>query len=527
MISLGGTISLKETSDAFLNVSKIANIKALKGGVLNADFNSQVKIYNSYFENCESDFGAIIFLSNGFKSILTIEMSHFFNNSANESLFYLQDSMTYIKNSDFNFSGNLIATYATRIIVQNLKFENSICIKERDGCLFSFNDDSISYISEVFIENTNENLIFIYMSTLYGNNSKIQNIKGNSESLFLYSEYSDIDLKNFTFINFENSLILMKKKNLNISESYFNNKQYGNMLSNSLIFCLFCEQIRIKNTNFFHISSITNGSCIYIFQCTEFLIIFNSTFTNNTSNNSGGVLFMEDSYGSIENCSFLNNQAIRGGALLVMCSNLGCYINLLYNLFNENYASFEGGVLKWYYSPPRNLSTNVFKNNTAKIYGNNLASRPVEFNVNIYEQNDSSKIVMNSRENITEFQKGFRIIDQKSGNPINKLEFFLLDMENQIFITLSKIMMKVELIKFPIIFSNNNAFLKELIDNTTENVSNYAFFYGTSNILMNENNSFVFDKINVAGTPNTTIFLKFYLPSMNYLTYHLYSLFLY
>ena len=141
-------------------------------------------------------------------------MSHFFNNSANESLFYLQDSMTYIKNSDFNFSGNLIATYATRIIVQNLKFENSICIKERDGCLFSFNDDSISYISEVFIENTNENLIFIYMSTLYGNNSKIQNIKGNSESLFLYSEYSDIYLKNFTFINFENSLILMKKKNL-------------------------------------------------------------------------------------------------------------------------------------------------------------------------------------------------------------------------------------------------------------------------------------------------------------------------
>lgn len=524
-ISLGGgAISLRENSEAILKNFKISNVTSSKGGVINADFNSQVTINSSYFENCQGEFGAIIFLSNGMNNIFKMEMAYIFNGFAQNSLFYLQNSQTYIKNCQFNHSGNLIAAYSTFIFVQKMKIENSNCLKEKNGCIFFFSDKTISYISEIFTMNSYENLIFIQTSTLDGNNSIFKNMKGESEILFLYSDNSYIDIKNFTFLDFENSLFFLKKNSLSIATCNFRNQKNNYLISKSLITCLFCDNIEIQNSNFSGLSSITNGSCLLINQCTNIFLIINSSFTNNTSNNSGGAIYTLDSRGTIKSCSFLNNNAERGGSLAIMCTSIQCFVNLLYNIFQSNFAQLEGGAIKWYYSPPNNISSNIFINNSAKLYGSDIADRPIKFYVNIYEDGDPSKIELNSFYNTSEFKKGVRIVDQRSGKLLNKLEFFLLDYENQIYISPTKLMMKVELMGPPFIILKNKGAFSYLIESTPKNGSNYAFFYGASNILMNENNSFIFDKLNIIGTPNSTVFLKFYLPSMNYLASNLCSI---
>lgn len=524
-ISSGGAITLRENSVAILKKIKISNIRSYKGGVINADFNSQITINGCYFENSQSEFAAIIFLSNGVKSFFKMEMSYFFDNFAQNSLFYLQDCQTYIKNCEFNFSGNLITAYSNFIVVEKLKIENTICLKEKSGCIFFFSENTISYISEIFLKNSYENLIFLQMSSLNGNNSIFKNMTGESDFLFIYSDYSSIDIQNFTFLDFENSLIFLKKKSLSITNSKFTNQKLYYFLSKSLINCIFCDKINVKNSDFSGIFSIMNGSCLLIIQCSEIFFIINSTFTNNTSNNSGGAIYMLDSGGLITNCSFLNNKAQSGGSLTILCSNLQCFVDLLYNIFQLNSAEFEGGAIKWYYSPPNNISTNFFINNSAKIYGNDIADRPVKFYVNIYKDGDPSKIELNSFYNISEFRKGITIVDQRSGKLLNKLEFFLLDYENQIYNSSVKLMMKVELMDPPFTILLKESAFSYIIENIPKNVSNYAFFYGTSNKLMNENSSFIFEKLTVAGTPNSTVFLKFFLPSMNYLASHLYSIY--
>ena len=57
------------------------------------------------------------------------------------------------------------------------------------------------------------------------------------------------------------------------------------------------------------------------------------------------------------------------------------------NSFTNNYADNSGGAVKWDDVEPFNVEDGFFKNNSAYLYGNNIASfasRIILIDVNIY-----------------------------------------------------------------------------------------------------------------------------------------------
>jgi hypothetical protein len=52
-----------------------------------------------------------------------------------------------------------------------------------------------------------------------------------------------------------------------------------------------------------------------------------------------------------------------------------CNLLIQFSNFDSNVAQIEGGAIKWdFFEPLDLLSTNNFTNNTAQVYGNDIAS---------------------------------------------------------------------------------------------------------------------------------------------------------
>ena len=71
-----------------------------------------------------------------------------------------------------------------------------------------------------------------------------------------------------------------------------------------------------------------------------------------------------------------------------------CALDISNSWFLNNFAGYEGGAIKWnYYEPTMNLDFNKnFKNNSALVYGNNIASVAKFLNVTV-QNNSTSKSV--------------------------------------------------------------------------------------------------------------------------------------
>ncbi|KAL4439364.1 hypothetical protein ABPG74_017027 [Tetrahymena malaccensis] len=110
------------------------------------------------------------------------------------------------------------------------------------------------------------------------------------------------------------SAITFQGTSLQISSSLF-----------SMIFCLQCQgsAIYLQETSNVLIFNSTfdsnqgkNGGSISMINClTENISIQNSKLTNNTASNSGGALYLKNSYLNLQNTTFQSNKALIGGAI--------------------------------------------------------------------------------------------------------------------------------------------------------------------------------------------------------------------
>ncbi|TNV88077.1 hypothetical protein FGO68_gene10837 [Halteria grandinella] len=148
-------------------------------------------------------------------------------------------------------------------------------------------------------------------------------------------------------------------------------------------------KLNLQNSTFIDIvgSSILGGGAVTIEYTSNVLIttvsISNCKFLNSTSKfNGGGLSLIDVERARINQSEFVMNKAdIQGGALIHDCNqtgllSYGCSLEISDTLFRSNIAK-EGGALKWNYYEPvfRNVT---FLNNTARYYGNDIASVPAK-----------------------------------------------------------------------------------------------------------------------------------------------------
>ena len=517
----GGVISLREASEASLENCVLSKIYSKTGGLANVDTNSKFTAKKIFLQNCQAFFGSIVFLSNGLSSNCTFEDSYFFNITGYESsLLFLQNSLLVIINCWFNMVSELIQIFDTYLLIKNVTIEHSRCFTFLKGCIFTFFDESIANITNLYIidmiSNAIGGVIYCYMSDLYLVNASISQLNSSSDGSFLYSDFSFGDIKNAKFYDFQYDLIFLKKSSLKITNCSFDNYLYGGYLMNSLIFCYFCKSLYVEKSSFSYIYSKFNGSCISINGILNSYSIVSSSFFNNSSNDTGGAIFHMNSQGNIENSVFINNKAQNGGAMAFFCT-FSCPITLKNNIIQNNYANIEGGAIKWFDFQPIRSINNIFINNYANLYGSDVANTPIRFGVNIYSNFSSKMIELDFFLNNSEFQNGIILYGQKTGDIIsNKLQFFLLDYDRKMYKTKNQIVMKVDLITETRNLKTNQ-WLKDLLENNNfDPDKSSSYIYGTLTIAIDENFSFIFDKINIVGSPNSIIFLNFSTSSINY-----------
>lgn len=116
---------------------------------------------------------------------------------------------------------------------------------------------------------------------------------------------------------------------------------------------------------------VCHGGAIYVSQLTE-LTVTGATFIGNTSLNSGGAIYIDNSYSksvSIENCTFSNNKAyVDGGAI---CNNAS-KLTVTNSTFTENKTTTgNGGAVYSRFLPndPNEISGSTFTKNEAALDG--------------------------------------------------------------------------------------------------------------------------------------------------------------
>lgn len=492
----------------------ISEINSYQGALANVDVDSNFTLQNCYVENSQSVIGTLLYVSNGLQSYIYIIDSQFYNISCSESsIFFLQNGVFIMKNCQFAYSENLILVLGAKLFVSQTNISNFVCLSR--GCILSSFDQAFTVFDGFSAFNiTGVGAIYSHTSTLYLENSDFSTMVSESYGTLLYSDLSSIFILNSSFSNFKYDLIYLKRSDISINKSLFDNVLQTAYLEHSLINSVMCRSFVIFGTVFTNIASLSNGTCIKIdsLSSSSSYIIRNSSFRNNTSKEAGGAIFHLNSHGIIEKCVFGRNNAKIGGAFLEICSSMSCYVTLLNNDFKNNKASIEGGAIKWYHTPPKNIPQNTFENNSAQIYGDNVADRPTRFCVLLYNRSNDNLVELDFRYNFNKFNQGIMIHGQRSGEALQKMEIIFLDFGGKIYKTQKMFMMKVDLITDFNGYENADWLksLKVKYKNEHSDHSNETFVYGTLNTINDqESNSFIFDKINVVGGPNSIVFLRF------------------
>ncbi|MGL4669772.1 MAG: hypothetical protein ACRCVG_04160 [Methanobacteriaceae archaeon] len=300
---------------------------------------------------------------------------------------------------------------------ENLTLEN-IIIKNGQGYGQGFKNttDTKGVITNLGILNIT-NCSFVNSSISKGNliiNGKngvgggILNIVNSSfiNNTFVYDNYWDsgpiynngtMIIKNSNFINntaYDGGAIYNNGNMAIYSSSFINNKALGNsgtgIGSGGAIYNYDTQYTLIIYNSTFINNSGDEGAAIYT---NGGITISYSKFMNNTSNMSGTIISYggEDSKLVIYESVFTNNQAERGGAIL----NFGNLIVVNCN-FTNNKANLGGAIYNFY---SMNVSKSTFKSNSAlngsDIYLN-IILQPVSINYNTFLDSKGYSIYYNN-----------------------------------------------------------------------------------------------------------------------------------
>ena len=527
---VGGFLSLKEESTAFINNNTVSNCFSRCGAYANVAMFSNIYINQSKIQECHGNIGTLIFLSNGFKSKISITNSLFFNNIGSDFfLLYCENSNLTITNSSFMISSEFMSLSNSYASIENVIFKNLSCTMKIKGCLGSFNERTFVIFKNFMVNymetNSRGGVFYSSFSQLTILNSSFSMIINEGTGAILYAENSHISLNfsNCTFL--KNDALKIFKSNITLDNINFSNKDSNFNLKTSVVICIDCYNLLIVHCSFSNFNSSLNGTCLYILG-TNFISkyeVYNSSFMNNSASLSGAAIYQEGRVsGLLFNNKFQYLSAKVGGALVFYCSDFDsskCFLNLISNVFSNNYASQEGGAIKWNFIPPENFLNNYFLNNSAKIYGDDVANIPIRFAINVYQDNI---IFINFTENLTSLKNGLILNNTKSGDALRyDIEFCLLDYYNQTYKEFN-LSMKLNIFTDIMEISNNNKgnFMQNM---TICSEKNGAYIYSATTVQMNKNHSFFFDKISIVATRKCTVFLRFYSTNINLFYKHLMS----
>lgn len=245
---------------------------------------------------------------------------------------------------------------------------------------------------------------------------------------------SNVRIQNFSFFNSSNGFLTIQNSNLKISNSLFNNSIVGQILQNQnmnpLISLLQNNNnliIKIFNSSFIGFKAATNGSIFVIFNINAVITIKNCSFSQNKVNMFGGAIYIYDSSNiTIMLCKFINNAAQYGGSIYYSneIKNSLNNVNIVSNIFQNDYAQISGGSLMFFSNLPKNFETsnNSFIGNKADLYGDDFASEPYRI-LFLGDRKVEKKYDIENFRNIP-----FTTLKSSSGNIIDKiLKFAIVD----------------------------------------------------------------------------------------------------
>ncbi|TNV88127.1 hypothetical protein FGO68_gene3291 [Halteria grandinella] len=318
-----------------------------------------VQVKDCYFFNSESRDDSIPLFRGGFMQLLAessvkISNSTFINGRAIQggAFFLLGDSEISIETSTFQENiaqrrGGVISAESFRkiLISEGSDFISNRAIEDSGDILHATNSDYSVTITKVSV------------SIQYPRN------------IFMISDVTSVIIKESQFSvkkqvaisNLPSGIVIKNSENTLLSGCKFKNflsasdERGGGALSISDASNnkTKTKSVIIESTHFEGCSSTTNGGALALYDVSGAEI-------------RGGTVFMG------------NTASLAGGAVYFKCNDHGtdfsmCQLNITDTKFENNYAKVEGGALKWNIYEP-SFQHVTYKNNSAGIYGNDIAS---------------------------------------------------------------------------------------------------------------------------------------------------------
>ena len=166
---------------------------------------------------------------------------------------------------------------------------------------------------------------------------------------------------------------------------------------------------------------------------TNFLVISGSQFINNYNVNGGAISLTNVGNATIKDGTLFQGNYVdqAGGALFFYCSDYGldfskCSLCIESSIFVNNTAQIQGGAIKWNFYEPSMYNV-TFANNTAMVYGQDIASVPKQLlEINSSQLNLTTFTVKQNLPDVNNTVSSGVMIDVQSGGNIS-LYFTVID----------------------------------------------------------------------------------------------------
>lgn len=446
------------------------------GSIFYLDSFSGLQINSSFFKNFSSTVESFIFLSKSNLKIPSFLASSFllsssipsslpssspptFSSSSSSSVF-LDHSTFLIMNSNLKeINGIFLHLISSSLSIQNLQVQNLTCpLSTLPGCMLRSLKSHINWTKGAIqgIQNKANGGFFLSASQLEMYDVTIEELErglGGGDNvmkggIFYMVEGSKLDGQRMKWRRIEGGGVYGEGGIIWLKEL---EGEKGGGGTESFLELKMMEDVKIDGCRFINISSYGDGGVIKIDgkksnndSVSLPFLIKNCTFERNVGNN-GGAIYLQDLLLYILGNSFYNNEAVNGGVFYFKCTdylNPLCSMKIEQNIFSNNFASRQGGVLSWL-SKPALMVDNSFKNNVAAHYGNITASIPVKMMASLNLANPQDEIGLSALSHFnssysTRFSSNnsnhslFMLSSIMSGQKIPAFDLYLVDSEGLI-----------------------------------------------------------------------------------------------
>ena len=262
---------------------------------------------------------------------------------------------------NMNGAGKLFTGFNLVSNISNLTIKNTLNASlDLTGSKVTTNH--VTFINENNI--TNSYAVRAYMSNYNSSHDTFINLN-NSKGTAINIETSSLNIVNATF-NLENlqewGVIYSSDTDVTIINTTFANMK--SKYSNALY--LSGGSLKLSNSKFNNLTATHTAGAIGAKNINKTIIIENCEFTNITSENNGGILYL-DIYGhdidqegrvTVNNSTFTGGKSQFGGAIL----QLGGYLYIYNSTFLENSALLKGGAIYTSYTWLE-MNNSLFKDN--------------------------------------------------------------------------------------------------------------------------------------------------------------------